>query len=116
MGSNIILWMEAYLHESNSVPGIDRGTGWSLPARLVIENGTLDCPFLPTSLWITDGQVTIGDRLFDNVLPLPFDERGDIHVQFTGPEGQLSISGNRACVEDTGPAVYVEEFPGMGTT
>jgi len=110
--SKIVLWLSAYMHESDGRPGLDRGTGWSLPARLVIENGEFDHPFSSPSLWVTDGYIAIGDGVFDNLIPLPFDEHGEIHLLFSGAEGELAIHGSRVCLEPTGPAVYVEEsFP-----
>ena len=107
---NIVLWLSAYLHESAGRPGRDRGTGWNLPARLVIENGELDHPFSLPSLCVTDGHIAVGDRLFDNAVPLPFDEYGEIRLLLSGAEGQVAIRGNRAYIEPTGPAIYVEEF------
>jgi hypothetical protein len=111
-GGNIILWLKAYMHESDGRLGWDRGTGWTLPARLVIENGKFDHPFSALSLWITDGQITVDDRIFDNFIPLPFDEHGKIHLLFSGAEGELIINGDRILLEPTGQPVYVEEFPG----
>lgn len=107
---NIVLWLSAYMHESAGRPDRDQGTGWNLPARLVIENGELDHPFSSPSLWVTDGHVAVGDRVFDNAIPIPFDEQGEIHLVLSGAEGQIAIRGNRAFLEATGPAVYVEEF------
>ena len=110
--STIVLWLSAYMHESDGHPGFDRGTGWSLPARLVIENGEFDRPFSSPSLWVTDGHIAVGDRVFDNAIPLPFDERGEIRLLLSGTEGQLTIRGKRAYLEATGAAVYLEElFP-----
>jgi hypothetical protein len=109
----IVLWVSAYLHESEGDPAVDRGTGWSLPARLVVEGGEFAIPFLSPSLWITDGRVSVGDRLYENILPLPFDNRGEIHLYLSGAEGEITLRGSRIFLEPTGPAVYVEESPGM---
>ena len=107
---SIVLWLSAYMHESDGRPGRDPGTGWSLPARLIIENGELDHPFPSPRLWVTAGQITVGDRLYDNCIPLPFDERGEICLILSGAEGKLAIRGNRAYLEPTGAAVYLEDF------
>jgi len=107
---NIILWLLAYMHESAGRPGWDRGTGWNLPARLVIENGEFDHPFSSPYLWVTGGHIAVGDRIVEDTIPLPFDEHGKIHLLLSGAEGQLAIRGNRAYLEETGPAVYVEDF------
>jgi hypothetical protein len=112
----IVLRLSAYLHESEGRPGIDRGTGWTLPARLVIENGRYDRPFVSHSLWVIDGHISIDDSLLDNCIPLPFDKRGRIRLFLAGAEGELAISGDRVYVEPMGPAVYVEEFPGTDPT
>jgi hypothetical protein len=113
---NIVLWMSAYMHVSEGRPGRDRGKGWELPARLIIENGKFDHPFSSPSLWVTEGHIAVGGRLFDNGIPLPFDEHGEIRLFLSGAEGELVISGDRAYLEPTGPAVYVEEFSGSGAS
>ena len=110
VGSNIVLWLSAYMHESDGRPGWDKGTGWNLPARLVIESGEFDRPFSSPSLWVTDGHIAVGDRVFDNLLPFPFDEHGEIHLLLTGAEGSLAVRGDRVYLEPTGPAVYIENF------
>jgi hypothetical protein len=107
---NIVLWLSAYMHESAGRPGRDQGTGWNLPARMVIENGEFEHPPASLSLWITDGHIAVGDCHFDNFIPLPFDEHGGIRLLLSGAEGQIAIRGDRAFLEATGPAVYVEEF------
>lgn len=113
---SLALWLSAYVHESASRPGLDLGTGWSQPVCLTLENGRLEHPFAASSLWITDGYLTVSDRVFDNVLPLPFDERGQIYLFLSGPEGELVIVGQRALLELTGEALYVEDFPGKNAT
>jgi hypothetical protein len=110
-GGTVVLWMSACLHESDGRPARDRGTVWNLPARLVIENGDLDRPFPSQSLWVTDGHIAVGDRLFDGCLPLPFDESGAVRLCLSGPEGQLVVWGGRAYLQPTGEPTYIEEFP-----
>jgi hypothetical protein len=106
---SIVLWLSAYVHETGGRPGVDPGTGWSQPARLVIENGEYVRPFTSQFLWVLDGRIAVGDRLFDNRIPLPFDEHGETRVFLSGEEGELMISGTRVYVETIGPALYVEE-------
>lgn len=109
---SIVLWLSAYMHESEGRPGWDRGTGWNLPARLVVENGEFERPFSSPSLWVTDGHIAVGECLFVNLVPLPFDAHGEIRLFLSGAEGEIVIKGNRVYFEPFGPAVYVEEFPG----
>jgi hypothetical protein len=110
VNDTIVLWQSAYMHESDGRPGWESGTGWSLPARLVIENGTIEHPLPSQSLWILDGSITVADRLFDNMVPLPFDERGEIRLSLYSEEGELVVHGERVYVEPAGEAIYVEEF------
>ena len=67
-------------------------------------------------LEISDGQILVLERAFDNLLPLPFDERGSIRLRFTGAQGELVISGDRVYIEQAGPEVYLDEFPGTHDT
>ncbi len=109
---SIVLWLSAHMHESDGRPGRDRGTGWTVPARLVIVYGKFVRPFSSPSLWVMVGHVAIGDRLFDNGIPLPFDERGELRLFLSGVEGEVAIGGDRAYFEATGPAIFIEEFSG----
>lgn len=110
-GGNLVLWLSAYMHESEGRPGQDPGTGWILPARLVIEHGEWERPCSSGSLWITEGRITVSGRLYDNLTPLPFDERGQVYMSLSGAEGEYIISGERAHIEPAGEPRYIEKFP-----
>jgi hypothetical protein len=116
IGGSIVLSMLAYMHESDGRPGWDRGTGWELPARLVIEDGRFDRPLSGASLEISDGLIIVDERRFENLIPLPFDEHGYVRVFLAGAEGRLTITGHRAYIEPTGQAVYLEDFSGTKNT
>jgi hypothetical protein len=46
-------------------------------------------------------------KVLDSCIPLIYYE---IHLFLSGAEGELIIRGDRAYLEPTGPAVYVEKF------
>src|SRR5207249_3264944 len=69
----IVRFAPAYVHKSEGCPGVDPGTGWIQDAVLVVGEalvrGTI--PALPCD--VADGELTVGDQLHPNAIPLPLD-------------------------------------------
>ena len=103
---------EAYVHVSEGRPGIDPGTGWTMPVRMTIPSATVVRAFEGESLWITDGAITVGSTVLDNECPVTLDVADEVQIRFVGHEGSLTVTGTGLRVEPTGDAKYVEEFPG----
>ena len=64
------------------------------------------------SLWITDGTIRVGSKVFDNLCPVTLDVADEIQIQFTGDDGSLTVTGTRLQVERVGAGTFVEAFPG----
>jgi hypothetical protein len=107
--------LEAYIHVSEGRPGIDPGTGWTMPVRMTIASATVVRAFEGDSLWIIDGAITVGSTVLDNECPVTFDVADEIEIRFSGGEGSLTVVGKGLRVEPTGDAEYVEEFSGSAT-
>ena len=101
----------AFLHKSERRPGFDAGTGWVQEARLVFtEAATIGTyPDLPCSLM--DGELTVGDVLYLNLLTVPFDTlaRTELRMVFDLAHTVI-ITGQGARFELIGEPRYVEEF------
>jgi hypothetical protein len=109
---NVIIDASAYVHASLGRPGIDAGTGWSQPARFTVFEGCVVRRHDGDSLWVTDGVITVGEQVFDNIVPAAKEAEVDVKLVFSGAEGVLEVVGVGLRVEVTGEARFVEDFPG----
>jgi len=109
---DVVVEIIAYVHASQGRPGIDRGTGWSQRAELIVEDATVERSLDSNYLWITDGFLEVNSKRFNNLLPVPFGESGKINLKLSGAEGSLWLSGRRVRLLLTGTPTYVEDFPG----
>ncbi len=107
-GRDVVLSMSVYLHQSTGRPGNDVGTGWTQDAELRIGTATLVVA-PPQPLWILDGMVQVGAHVFDNLLPIPFDQQGQVVVRFSGANGKLEVTGVSATLILLGEPTFVED-------
>jgi len=99
--------------ETEGVPGIDAGTGWSQEGKLTISTGIIEGSFseLPRDLW--DGCLAMDGTVSENMIPVPLDYKGKIELRLESwaqVSEIISISGKGARLELIGEAEYVEEF------
>jgi hypothetical protein len=112
-GDAVLHFFHLYIHETEGVPGIDAGTGWSQQGKLTIDDATVDGSIseLPRDLW--DGHVVMGGRISDNMIPIPLSYVGKVELRLEawGAVSEVvSIRGRGAKLELIGQAEYVEEF------
>jgi hypothetical protein len=62
-------------------------------------------------LWILDGTIEVGEYVFDNLLPVPFDHQGPVVVRLSGAEGKLHATGVGATLTLLGNPSFVEDVP-----
>ncbi len=115
----IITFSHAYIHQSDGVPGIDSGTGWSQKAKLKIKNvPKLEMPkHLPYS--IGDGVLKLDDTEYPNEIPIPLSHNGTVTLNLlvANAEGsyiEISVAGSGVELELIGEAEYIEDFEGEG--
>ena len=107
VGSDVVIDLDAYVHVSDGVPGVDAGTGWARPVRITVRDATLQST-VGDELLIYDGAAHVGSTRYENMLPLELDAAGDVHVELTGGEGMLRVRGTALHIEPTGEAKYIE--------
>lgn len=112
-GDAVLHFSHLYIHETENVPGIDAGTGWSQAGKLTISGGIIEGSFseLPRDLW--DGCINMDETVSENMIPIPLDYKGKIELQleaWSQVREIISISGKGARLELIGEAEYVEEF------
>lgn len=112
-GDAVLHFSHLYIHETEGVPGIDAGTGWSQQGKLTISTGIIEGSFseLPRDLW--DGCLAMDGTVSENMIPVPLDYKGKIELRLESwaqVSEIISISGKGARLELIGEAEYVEEF------
>ena len=112
-GDAVLQFSHLYIHETEGVPGIDAGTGWSQQGKLTIDDATVDGSIseLPRDLW--DGHVVMGGRISDNVIPIPLSYvcKVELRLEAWGAVSEVvSIRGRGVKLELIGQAEYVDEF------
>jgi len=85
--------LDAYVHESDGRPGTNAGAGSTQRTAFVFEGARISVRPEGDRLWLTDGGLLIADRLFENMIPLPFDAPGEVVFVACGREGQLEVTG-----------------------
>jgi hypothetical protein len=110
--SNAILNLVVMLHVSHGIPGSDSGSVWTQPADLKIKGATIESTLGNKSLNIIDGKITIEKKVFNNILPIPFDYTGKVVVEFSGLEGSIKVEGKGIKLTLHGKADYLEEILG----
>jgi hypothetical protein len=101
----------AYVHQSPSVPGVDSGTGWVQDITLVVEGGTIEGRISQFPCDLTDGTLTVDERVSPNLLQLPLDQTGKISLalQPMWSREPIIFRGSRIFAVMTGEPEYVED-------
>ena len=114
-GSTVrISFVEVYIHESEGEPGVDPGTGWLQKAELLLEDASIEgkAPDLPR--WLSDGRLTIDEEAYENELPIPLDQHGEVTLVMLFVTGdEVEIRAKRISLTLFGEPKYVEEFTGV---
>lgn len=113
VGSQLVILLRAYVHQSAGRPGRDAGTGWVQAAALTLAHGEVegDWPELPADIF--NGDLLIDGRLLENEIPIPFEHLGQIVLRVElAPACSLAVRGSGAVLTLLGEPVYVEEFLG----
>lgn len=110
----------AYVHQSKGIPGVNSGSGWSYRATLTIVNGRSEPTDVAWPLEILDGEYTLRGVVYSNMVPIPFEEEGDIELRLEGMDEKdnwtrVIISGTGVILKLDDNPTYVEEFRGKDT-
>jgi hypothetical protein len=109
-----ILLDKALLHYSEGTPGLDKGTCWQQTIKIILQGAVVDkCPsILPND--IDYGQLVFDGEELINMFPLPAKLKGEIEILLTTQYSEDFLVKAKALeTEEIGPAVYLEDFPGL---
>jgi hypothetical protein len=113
----VVAFTSAYIHRSDGIPSIDPGTGWIQQAEFVIRTAEKRTHPALGPADVTDGCLTLGDRILDNMIPIPLDFDGEVVLTLelcdpTSARFERILRGVGAKLTLLGDAQYVERFPG----
>lgn len=110
-GLATIYFSHAYIHKSTGTPGMDRGTGWSQEARLVLSEVATSGPLPVLPNTISEGFLEVGG-IRHELIPLPFRRKVGARLYLIFVDGgQIEFMGKRPYIEFLGAAIYLEDVP-----
>ena len=114
-GDEVVLCFdEAYVHHSEGIPGLDKGTGWVQRIDLVCHGvSVIELPDdLPNDLDF--GFYVINNEKTENMMKLPFETKGEIEIVLITQYGKrLQLKAKSAFTKEVGKARYIEDFHGI---
>jgi hypothetical protein len=100
----------AYVHRSAGRPGVDPGSGWLQDVDLVVTEAIVESSPSEVPVELCDGSLSVGEALWDNLLPLPLAASGATSlVVITGRGERLAVRGAGASIVIRGEPRYLEE-------
>ena len=90
-GEDLVVQLEAYVHQSAGVPGRDRGTGWHYRVEMRIRWGRIREPAPAPPLEIAAGSIDLGSRRFSGLIPAPVDFRGLVRFEAVSPDDDILV-------------------------
>ena len=119
-GTAIITFSHACIHQSDGVPGVDPGTGWSQKAVLRVENASNASIPKHAPYRIDDGVLRLGEIEHHNEIPIPLSCDGPVTLRLwvgdaEGRYSEISFVGSGVELRLIGEAEYIEVFPGRSS-
>jgi hypothetical protein len=112
-GSNVkICFDKAYVHQSDGVPGLEKGTGWEQKINILLYEASVEkCPDdLPND--IDTGYIIVNNQKSINLLRLPLQCEGEIEiVLFTIYGKELRVKSKKLQTQELDKAIFLEDFP-----
>jgi hypothetical protein len=108
-----IVLRPSYVHQSDGVPGVDRGTVWVQDIDIVVGQAvaTGDLDRLPTELG--GGYLLIDDKRFNNCIPFPLSAAGHVIMRLELMWGGIvEVCGTGVAAKPVADPKYVEDFSG----
>lgn len=102
----------AYVHKWEMKNGMWIGTGCVQDAELKIDNAIVPKKMPALPIEITNGTISVGNTVFDNLVQVPFDKHGPTRLLFQLVNGDtLDVSGRGISINLKGEATFVEKLP-----
>ncbi len=117
-GSLFISLSTAYIHESNGVPGCDRGLIWTQSAVIKIRSVTSIPNHVEYPIWILRGSLRIGETIYEEFVPAlgVFEGESEFRLELSNIDDSfresMIVKGGGITIELEGERSSVEEFDG----
>ena len=100
----------AYVHRSEGRPGVDPGSGWLQDVDLIIAEAVVESSPSDVPVELCDGSLSVGEALWDNLLPLPLAASGATSLDVsTGRSERLAVRGAGAALVARGEPRFLED-------
>ncbi|HKQ57273.1 MAG TPA: hypothetical protein VJY35_05355 [Candidatus Eisenbacteria bacterium] len=110
-GTDVVVWMDAYVHRSIGVPGRDAGTGWIHLTALRFSAGRCEAPDPKLPAEISGGTLHLGARQLENVFAVPLDFSGSVRLELELVSARkMLIEGDGLTVSLMDDGTYIEHF------
>ena len=111
IGDEVVATFDAYVHCSPGRPGRDHGTGWSQLVQLRFAGGQTSGSVDDTPMDLLGGRLVLSGAVYRNLIPIPLVHVGLSRLELESwNEVRVAIEGQGVSCQQSGPAVYVEEF------
>lgn len=110
-GSGFVL-LDAYVHRTEGIPGVDPGEGGSQRIRIRIEAMTVEGEIGQLPADIYEGSLTIGSVIQENMIPFPatYSDPVRLTLMLSIDARVIVLSGTGLAIESEGEFQYIEEF------
>ena len=108
----VIELRSAYIHKWEMTKGKWIGTGCVQDAKITIDNACVPKKMPAVPVEISDGMITIGNTIYDNLVPVPFHMNGPSLLKLQLVNGDtFEVSGDALSIELHSESKFVEKLP-----
>ena len=102
----------AYVHRRKGIAENEGATGWTQDALMRLSASTISGCLPNRQVTLAGGEVTLGDRSYDNLIPVPISFTGKTTVNLEFDDGSTADIDAEGCsLTLVGEGSYVEEIP-----
>ena len=110
-GGEVVVELDAYIHQSPGQPGVDQGTGWTQRVRLTFCNATHQSTVHGAADRILGGNLRLSGSVYENLFVVPLTHSGQAYMRLEfANEARVEIRGCSFLAERMGEATYAEPF------
>ena len=113
-GETVRVLLDALVHVSQGLPGVDGGTSWEQQVELAFEQAVIDRHPGELPLWLEGGGLAQGGPASPEaaLVAVPQQLAGEVRLHLWAAGAQLIVRGRGLSVEEQGAARFVERFEG----
>ncbi len=111
IGEDLVVFLDAYVHQSFGRPGEDAGTGWSQRLEVRFTKGRIRGNLDAMPIDLADGCLIASGETLDHLLQIPLDDVGPCKLELKcGNNASIEMEGEVVKAEFVGPVRYIKDF------